>query len=262
MIWNKLLRKAALLRGTAKLNLQNGARQLRFVVKTDLEYEKISSGDGEKQLIRLFLGSLRPDDVVYDIGANIGLFTLPIAQRLNGGGRVISFEPISIWARRLRENVSLNGLGNVTVIESGLSSDTRTVPIHFKDVIGSGMATIMQPTIKSGEDYEMHTQQISLAKGDDLIVEKNLPTPTAIKIDVEGAEYEALSGLKNTLTKTCCRIILCEVHPLYLNVPAEKFHELLRGFGYTIEKVSERKSEYHLLAIRNAESIGVPVQIS
>ena len=62
---------------------------------------------------------LRPGMVFYDLGANIGLFTLLAARLVGGTGKVFSFEPDSENATRLRRNIERNGFTNVTVVDAG-----------------------------------------------------------------------------------------------------------------------------------------------
>ena len=84
-------------------------------------------GEAEAQIQKVLAARLRPGMVFYDLGANIGLFTLLAARLVGAKGRVISFEPDGEVAARLRRNIERNRFANVTVIEAGVWSKSGYV---------------------------------------------------------------------------------------------------------------------------------------
>jgi FkbM family methyltransferase len=182
---------------------------------------------------------LRPGDVFYDLGANIGLFSLLAARCVGPTGRVISFEPDPLVAARLRRNIARNGFSNVTVIEAGIWSTSGNFAF--------APATSASPD--RGVGTFMATGNISdrtlirCYSLDDFI--RVAPPPDAIKCDVEGAELEALRGAENLLT-THPPWILCETHSEANNRAA---CDILSHFGYTFET----EDGYHILAERKTE---------
>ncbi len=79
-------------------------------------------GEAELTVQKILAERLRPGMVFYDLGANIGLFTLLASRLVGDSGKVFSFEPDPENAARLRRNVERNGFTNVTVIEKGIWS--------------------------------------------------------------------------------------------------------------------------------------------
>jgi hypothetical protein len=133
------------LRGYAVLRLKDRTLAPRFHISTSIEAEKILEKDNEEELLEMFLDEINPGDTVFDIGANIGLYTLPAALKLRGTGSVYAFEPVPIWFQRLRENIKLNHLssmGNVFTFCVGLSDKDEICDLLMKRVQGSGMGSI------------------------------------------------------------------------------------------------------------------------
>lgn len=120
-----LLRKYYLRRGVVKLKLYESGITPKYYVKNDLELDKILTKDNEENVLKIFLDKIKPEDIIYDIGANIGLYTLPAALKLRGTGRVIAFEPVPMWFNQLKDNLSLNSIQNVDVYNVGLYTRTE-----------------------------------------------------------------------------------------------------------------------------------------
>ena len=130
---------------------------------------------------RIFLQRfLRPGDCFVDIGANIGLFTVLAAATVGPSGTVLAFEPGSTSRRRLLENIELNRLTNVVVESRALSNRAESkgihIPIDGHDAWGSFAAPIAGSTLV--------VETVETVRWDDL--PGSNPSPTMIKIDVEG----------------------------------------------------------------------------
>lgn len=160
-----------------------------------------------------------PDMVVYDIGANVGYFTL-LASGLTGPeGRVVAFEPLPRNIRYLRRHVQINHLENVKVIEAAVSDHDGDGYFDLGPSSAMGRLAV---------DGKLKVQMVSL---DTLLAEGQLAPPDVIKLDVEGAEYDALRGGWKLL----------ETHRplLFLDTHGRKAHHftvaLLDELGYCFE---------------------------
>jgi FkbM family methyltransferase len=192
-------------------------------------------GAGESETQRFISERLHPGMVFFDLGANIGLFTLLAARLVGAGGRVFSFEPDRENAARLRENVERNNFSNVTIVEAGVWS--MTGELDFVPGPTSSPDRACGKFIAGGNGMEgVATHCVSL---DDFV--RDAPTPDAIKCDVEGAEIEALQGAEKLLNRHHPWIV-CETHSPENNRGAR---ELLARLGYQIETIDES----HLLAV-------------
>lgn len=144
--------------------------------------------------------AVRPGDRVWDVGANVGLYTELFAQWTGSNGRVVAFEPLPDSMHQVRARVA--AYPNILFEQSALS-DTDTQG-HFAltaDSTTHHIATV---------DSSAQTIPITIHRGD--TVAARLGTPNVIKIDVEGFEQEVLRGLDQTLTSPALREVLVEVH--------------------------------------------------
>ena len=95
-----------------------------------LERTILLCGQFDEQVEETLAAVLRPGAVFYDVGANIGYYTLRAARLVGQAGQVIAFEPHPGACTRLRRNVVLNGLTTVRVFELGLSDTTGEATLH------------------------------------------------------------------------------------------------------------------------------------
>ena len=191
-------------------------------------------GEAEIASQEILSDRLRPGMVFYDLGANIGLFSLLAAHIVGAGGKVVSFEPDPEVAARLRRNIARNGFTNVTVVESGVWSASGEVNFLPADATSPDRGTGRFVTGERASAAPVHC--IAL---DDFIHETS--APDAIKCDVEGAEVEVLCGAENML-RTARPWILCEMHSIANDRAAR---ELLGRLGYSFQAVDDT----HLLAL-------------
>lgn len=192
-------------------------------------------GDAERAIQNVVVQRLRAGDVFYDLGANIGLFSLLGSRAVGEGGKVFSFEPDSTIAGRLRRNISRNGFTNVNVVQRGVWSSTTTLKFAAANTTSPdrGVGTFMNA---SGDAASTPVACIAL---DDFI--KTAPPPNGIKCDVEGAEVEVFRGARDLL-KTHRPWVLCEVHSEVNDYALKSY---LNEFSY----VSEAVDENHILAV-------------
>jgi FkbM family methyltransferase len=192
-------------------------------------------GEGEISVQKVLAQRIKPGMILYDLGANIGLFSLLAARLVGAGGKVFSFEPDASIAVRLRRNIARNRFENVTVIEAGVWSTTGDMKFITLDSSSPdhGLGRLASGT--SGATGAL-TKSVAL---DDFI--KTAPPPDAIKCDVEGAEVEVFRGAEGLL-KAHRPWIVCEIHSP-ANEAALRTH--LGGLGYQLEAVDAN----HLLAI-------------
>lgn len=163
----------------------------------------------EQPILADLLSRIRPDDVFYDIGANIGVYTCLIADVVDS--QVVAVEPHPNNADRLEQNIELNG-ASASVYRSAFAASAGTAELRLSpgwgpDKLGSAGHSLVD---HRGEDTE--TIPVETIPGDNHIADEELPPPTVMKIDVEGAEMDVLKGLESTLARSECRLVYCEVH--------------------------------------------------
>ena len=227
-----------------------GGLHAAFYTPTHTIIEHVESLGGEGPIIEGFLGELRPGDVFWDIGASFGLYTVLAAQKVMPQGAVAAFEPEPQMRGLLMRNLTLNGLGSVSVLSTALGDRDAVTELFPAANPNSGTSSLARR-----EDYRLRKKGISveLRRGETLIGNAGPPAPTCLKIDVEGGEGRVLAGMGTLLDDRRLRFILCEVHPRLLpsfGDNAESFERALTAAGFTITKKIPRGSEYHLVCRR------------
>ena len=197
--------------------------------------KRLSMNRHEREFVH-FLELLPTDGQLLDIGANIGIMTVPLAQKAKHG-KVYSFEPMPQNVKALKRVVSYHNLENVQVYDHALGSEDGELHMVMP-VIGNakmqGLSHVIDEEIKEQGDAFM----VPVKKLDDVAELKDAAHIDGIKIDVENFEYEVLLGAKKLLKKHK-PLIYCE---LWNNEKKERTLNFLRNeIGYTIKIFDGRK---------------------
>jgi len=228
-----------------------------FVINSKRQWIRASGGhfgSGDSPFLNELFASLRPDDVFYDIGANVGTIACIAADELPEG-KVFAFEPLPDNARELRKNFRLNDIdGDVFAVAlSDENGETEMLVDTQEDDPGS--TNPISPERASSGFFRTRDDRVGvrMVRGDDLIEEEALPIPNVIKFDVEGAELKAINGMRETLAHKDCRVVHCEVHEYLLSDfggTAEELEQTLKSRGFEIERYHERQ---HVAKLENGE---------
>lgn len=180
----------------------------------------------EPKEVQFFLSLLDSGMTVFDVGANLGMYTLLAARRVGPTGRLHAFEPTPVVAERLRNNVRLNELSNVVVNQVAVSDCAGVATFFLRE--GSD-----RNTLGSGEGVPIQVPTVTL---DGYLESQGLGAVDVLKIDVEGAEVMALRGGARLLTGPGAPVILIEFNTRALKAagadPAE-LRGLLEEYGYS-----------------------------
>lgn len=170
------------------LNVQGGAR---IAVPAALDclttYVLLEQEDWFEDEIRFVRRWLRPGMRVVDVGANIGIYTVAMARAVGGAGRVWAFEPTPASADLLQHSLELNEFGNVEVIRAAVSD--REGPIEFSVGQAAETNAVARPGEAGGE--RIPVMAVTL---DAVAAARAWAGIDLIKLDVEGHEFEAISG--------------------------------------------------------------------
>lgn len=158
--------------------------------------------DKEKGTIAWIDRELRPDDIFYDIGANIGLYTIFAGLRLGEKGKAIAFEPHIPNANSLIENIFLNKLEKkIQLITAALTNVESYGKFNYHSMYAS--ASISQYGGNSYEGQTFNPLFVEIKHGcslDLLIMRGLIQPPHLIKIDVDGLDFEVLEGMRGLLS--------------------------------------------------------------
>jgi FkbM family methyltransferase len=199
----------------------------RIYVSTEggLRYLARSMTEVDPALLRLVTEVVRPGDTVWDIGANMGLFSFAAAVAAGPAGRVLALEPDTDLAGLLRRSAAGNtGHAPVEVLPAAVSGELSVARFHIarRNRATShlaGFGSTMAGGVRS-------TQLVPTVTLDWLAV--RFPVPDVLKVDVEGAELAVLSGGTEVLAHS--PTVICEVYAQN----ATAVSHILTGHGYTL----------------------------
>jgi FkbM family methyltransferase len=150
-------------------------------------------------------------DVMFDIGANVGAYSMVAAKKRGGGARVYAFEPSYANVATLSANIALNDLGGqITPIPVALSATTGMNVLNLRD-LDSGSARHGLGDQMPEDGHVAFRQPVMTFRLDDLIEHFDVPAPNHIKMDVDGGELDVIAGASRTLSCATLRSMLVEV---------------------------------------------------
>lgn len=211
-------------------SIEHSGTTIKFLTNVPYPLKRVCTLEVTEPETIAWLDAIPSEDTLWDIGANMGIFSLyaAIIRQL----RVFSFEPEATNYALLCRNIQLNDLSNrVTALCCGLSN-TGGIQTLFKycDFESSGINSV-------GEEVDAHLKpRKSLSKqtvitfsGDSLVDNNNFLPPQHIKIDVDGIEHLIISGLQQTL-QNHCKTLLIELN---LNLQEHRaVVTLLKEYGF------------------------------
>jgi FkbM family methyltransferase len=192
-------------------------------------------------------------DIVVDIGAHMGRYTIISSKRVGANGKVVAIEADPSNFEMLNSNIKLNQLTNVTPLNYAVYSKETKIKLYLPDE-ESGYTmhhSIMSNYVftkykdKTGDKFV----EVNANTLDYLLQLKGITDVNWVKIDVEGAEFEVLKGAHNVLSNSKDISLLIEVHG---KDTYEPIIESLRSYNFKIdfEKTYEN-GEKHIIALKD-----------
>jgi len=179
------------------------------------EYEtRLHSCRKEPDTVKWIEDFMKPGDIFYDVGANVGAYSLVAAKCFAGAVKVYAFEPAFLNFSQLCRNVFLNNCqDSVFPLSVALSDKTSIDDFNFHDLVTGGALHTLGETVdhKRIVFTPVVTQRMLSYRLDDLIDQFKIPKPSHIKIDVDGIEKAVLEGAQNTLSEPSLRSIDVEL---------------------------------------------------
>lgn len=161
----------------------------------------VITGEHERQVQEALRRTVTAGDVVWDVGANIGMLSLVAARMVGPDGRVVALEPDAQSAAAIRANATANAM-TIDVREVAAAATTGAVEIIVvEDRLWTRLASVGEHGLEAERRI---VQGVAL---DDL----DAPAPALIKIDVEGAELDVVAGMQRLL-RDVKPAIVCEMH--------------------------------------------------
>ena len=208
-----------------------------FASATDLSLtpDLVTEGVYDRPFTNYLLRTLRPGDTAIDVGANIGLFTLLMAQLVGAGGRVLAYEAQPGNAALLRDNLTMSYMDWATVVEKAAGEASGTLPFHApRRFAGNGSLLPRDAADNDAVDLiDVLVEPLDVHAG-------RLARVDLLKIDVEGAEHRVLNGATRLLESGVVRRVAFELVRHHMGDDWAPFCAQLRGLraaGWSFERL-------------------------
>ena len=202
----------------------------------------------EKKVLEKYL---KKDQIVLDIGANIGFYSLFARSIVGSKGKIYSFEALKDNAEMIEMSALENSFENVSVINVAISNVLGKGFLHVSSYYNSEHS-LFNYHYSSGKTNS-NKIQISLETIDNFLQNKvNDLNVDVIKMDIEGSESMALEGMTNTISENENIVVVTEFWPQGFrnsNNEPKDFLEKLIAFGFQINHIDEYKNEFYPVTV-------------
>jgi len=204
--------------------------------------------DPEKHIKKIFYDNINEGEVIIDCGANIGEYSLLACKKVGPTGKVIAIEPSQKIIEDLKKNFQLNNFKNFEILDVAVSNKKGFTTLYEHGI--SELSSLDPNLLEKPTTNKVHIQVETL---DDIIFSRGLKMVNLLKIDIDGYEFEAILGCKNSFKDKKIKKILCEVHYRLLNkrkLDENKIYSLLKDNSFAIEFLDNDKvaGVIHILA--------------
>lgn len=193
----------------------------------------------EPEFVKEFLNQVKRAEIIYDIGANIGLYSL-LASSINNKSKIYAFEPDERCCTIIEKSKQLNDYKNIEILQCCIGDTNGKVELVTKGTTGHFIS------LATGSNNTVVKDIFTL---DGLVNARTIIPPQLIKIDIEGFESHAIRGMTGTIRKYK-PIIMIEIHEQLLS----RYNESKEGL---LKEISTLDYRTHLLRM---PSIGAPTR--
>jgi FkbM family methyltransferase len=223
--------------------LDYAARDIFLYVTSRVERRtRTQSCAKEPWTVRWIESRVRPGDAVYDIGANVGAYSLIAGHHVAPAGLVVAIEPAYGTFAHLCDNVVLNELSDVVLpVPVSVGLRTGTTRLHFNSLApGHARHSLSDQAPVGRQDRKVRAslRMVSMSV-DDMVAAFRLPLPHHMKIDVDGTELDVLHGATGVLAAPTLRSVMIEVE----NVHTDEMLALFGRYGFTVAERYQRTAE-------------------
>ena len=209
-------------------------------------YEYILGNYEGPEKMAVFLSWLKTNTVYYDIGANIGFHSLT-ANRYITTGKIYAFEPMpfiqEVFKKHIERNKKFIANNNITLLPFAIADADKQVMFSNNKIKTDGNTYVKESPMFSETANKIIVQCCSI----DSLLQQGYEKPDIIKIDVEGAEYDVLTGAIHTLQQYKPHILLA-THDCHLVGVKDKCVILLEELGYSLKHCGSHNMQLDGLA--------------
>jgi FkbM family methyltransferase len=189
-----------------------------------------TTGCYEPRMVDLMRRFLPRGGIFIDVGANEGYFTVAGAKIAGQEGRVLAVEPQERLLPIIRRNLQLNDVHNAAIECAAVSDHEGSANFHLAPDTNNGTSSLHNPV-----RYRVRTAKVPLRRLATILDEHQIARVDFMKMDIEGAEYEAVLGSLELFHAHRIRTIALELHPVQLNARGRGMSEVvgpLEAVGY------------------------------
>lgn len=235
----RLLTGLERLSGTRRLQAQTRYGFVMAVDREDLiQRSVLNEGVWEDECSEAIRRELKPEDVFFDVGGNVGYHSL---LALSAGVRkVVAFDPDPLNCAVFELNLFLNRQlnGECSVHQCGISDREGSTRFYRSTLENIGRSGLTPRDVVDSFEVQIKTIDAMIGRGE-------IPLPTVMKLDVEGWELRVLAGCERLFQTLPPRCVFFENNPDCDSEAREKIWAMLEGIGYSIFRVEEPNSTFH-----------------
>jgi FkbM family methyltransferase len=211
-----------------RIEIRNGSSAYRFRCESVREFNRcLKLFSKEPGTLDWITSEMRPGHVFYDVGANIGAYSILAARQVSPGGKVYAFEPQGPNFARLIDNVIYNNLQNVVIPCSfALNNADGYLNFNYESLVpGTSKSQLAPASTPTGPPPGYQIAELKHAVSIDLLLASGrVEPPHHVKIDVDGNEYPILQGM--------AKLLASPQAPLTLQVELNEPHAAAILFSY------------------------------
>jgi FkbM family methyltransferase len=201
-LWKQLRSRITPVQGEVTCSIRGGLR-MQVDPRDPMGEAIYLYGCYDYPVTKLVEALIAPGMVIFDVGANAGFFSLLASTRCQ---QVYAFEPLPSNLRRIRRNIEINRLRNVSVVQKAVGDRQGTATLYVPESDNSGLASLTH--MAGAESIEVPV--ITL---DGYVRSQGLRGVDVMKIDIEGAEVMAFEGARELLSRGDAPDVIFEAHP-------------------------------------------------
>jgi FkbM family methyltransferase len=201
------------------------------------QIKKFGWYEDEKLETEVFAKQLKKGMTVFDLGANIGFYSMLARSAVGSNGRVVCFEPFPQNADLLRKSIDVNSFSNIELVEAAVSNKGSYAFLHLSPDYNSEHSLLdleFNYAKKQKQPKQIEVKTVTL---DDYCQEKQDFHVDLIKMDIEGYEIKALKGMSRVINSNENLVLMTEFWPngfIKNNSSPDEFLETLERFGFKI----------------------------
>jgi len=203
LLYKRIFVPTGLFRGLQFIVTFNKSLRLHVRPSEWIQQHVFLFGSYELRSIELIQSNLPTGGVFLDVGANIGCHTLIAAEKVGNTGVVHAFEAITSTCVALTKNVNLNDFSNVVINHCAVYEENTTLELFVANQDNMGMSSVFQRN-----EISSTTERVAAITLDSYVAQHKIERVDFLKMDIEGAEFSALKGMKNTLSTFHPKILL------------------------------------------------------